>query len=387
MDQANFIRIIERYEKGEASEAEQALLESWYFHYGNETADTGQKMDYDAIQRSIWQQLSGQPQFKPKKTTFLLWHKLVASAAVIFLVAGVYFFYTSQHQRNVSSSGYANDIAPGKVGATLTLASGKKIRLGDVANGKIASEAGITVSKTIDGQVVYEMKADEHITSGHAAMNTLTTAKGETYIVTLPDQSRVWLNAASSLTYPASLNERGLRRVRLEGEAYFEVAKDKKRPFVVESRNQVVTVLGTHFNINSYRNERAVKTALLEGSVKVNPVTGYGNIMKDIERVLKPGQQSSLDGKHVIEVEEANLDEVLAWKDGFFRFNGENVQSIMRKLSRWYDIEVVYEGDMSTEVYYGKVSRSKNISAVLKVLEKSQGVHFKIEGRRVTVLE
>lgn len=373
--------IFERLQAGKATEEEQKLVKEWLL-FGQLPA-SGVSREELLLDIALMDKQVRLPVVT--RGRFRLWPRIAGIAAAVALIVFGVWFYTSHHFNNRKDlPNYTSDIAPGKQGATLTLANGKKIRLTEQAQGKLAEEAGVQISKTASGQLTYEIKGGDAESN---KINTLSTAKGETYIVTLPDKSKVWLNAASSLTYSASLNERGLRRVRLEGEAYFEVTKNKKRPFVVESRNQVVTVLGTHFNINSYRNEPAVKTTLLEGSVRVNPVTGYGNIMRHVEQVLKPGQQSLLDGKHVIEVAEADTDEALAWKDGFFRFNGEDVRSIMRKLSRWYDIEVVYEGNVSAEVYYGKVSRSKNISAVLKVLEKSQGVHFKIEGRRVTVLE
>ena len=332
-----------------------------------------------------------QPEIPEKKIAYVrFWPKIAVAAAIAILILSTWLlFYNKSNEIKPADHflAYKNDIAPGKVGATLTLANGRKIRLGDAANGEIAKETGIKVSKTADGQIIYEITASEALTGNPGATNTLTTAKGETYVLTLPDKSKVWMNASSSLTYYTGLKQHYQRKVMLEGEAYFQVAKDKAHPFIVESRNQVLEVLGTHFNVNSYSDERTVKTTLLEGCVKVNGRAGSGAPMKDVERILKPGQQSELDDKYIIEVAEVNVEDALDWKSGDFNFNGEGVQSIMRKLSRWYNVEVIYEGRFSTERYYGKVSRSKNIGVVLKMLEKSQGVHFKIDGRRVTVLE
>jgi transmembrane sensor len=299
----------------------------------------------------------------------------VAAAAIAFLAIGIYFFISPKAANENKVNTYATDIAPGKQGATLTLASGEKIRLSDAFNGELAKQANVTVSKLANGELMYEIKSHAKGESGSASMNTLTTAKGETYQVRLPDGSQVWLNAASSLTYSANLNERGKRRVRLEGEAYFQISKDKAHPFVVSTAKQEVEVLGTHFNVNAYPDEPSTKTALVEGSVKVNDNT-----------VLKPGEQSILEnGK--IAISPFDPYKVTAWKNGKFVFDEEDIESIMRKLSRWYNVEVIYQGELKDRNFTASISRFDHISKILEKLSYTNKIHFKIEGRRVTVME
>lgn len=211
-----------------------------------------------------------------------------------------------------------------------------------------------------------------------SSYNTLSTARGEQYQVRLPDSSLVWLNAASELKYPSSFNTLKERRVELSGEAYFEVAKNKKQPFVVQADGQEVKVLGTHFNVSSYSDEPDAITTLLEGSVQIS---GNGEV-----KVLKPGERAVRTGNQ-IKVSEADLSEDMAWKNGDFYFNNVGIASIMRQISRWYDVDIIYQGELTDEKFYGTISRSKNIKQVLNVLEKTKSVHFKVEGRRVLIMK
>jgi transmembrane sensor len=230
--------------------------------------------------------------------------------------------------------------------------------------------------------LIYTISSVSNETNKAKDYNTIETPNGGQYQVTLPDGSKVWLNAASSLKFPPSFSRLVNRRVELlRGEAYFEIAKDKNHPFIVKSNGQEVKVLGTHFNINSYSDEQSTKTTLLEGSVKIEIVSG-SRPKKGV--VIRPGQQSILSGER-IRIVDADIESDLAWKNQEFVFKGENIQSIMRKLSRWYDIEVNYNGDCSHLSFYGVLSRSKNISSVLKLMENAGNVKFKIEGKKITV--
>jgi transmembrane sensor len=310
---------------------------------------------------------------EPRKESIKLWMRMAASvAAVILVVVGFYFYNNKNNTVANNHLVVAQDIAPGKVGATLTLANGKKIKLSDAANGELAKEAGISVTKTADGELVYEIKEG---TGDPDNLNTLTTAKGETYMLTLPDHSKVWMNAASSLTYHTSLNE-PIRRVKLEGEAYFEVAEDKAHPFIVETREQEIEVLGTHFNVNSYRNEEKVTTTLLKGSVKVSNQSG--------SKILKPGNQSSVNENSIL-ITDVETERAIAWKNNKFLFENDNIKYIMRMIERWYDVDVVYTGEVPIEKIGGGVSRFGNVSQVLKIIESTGGAHFKIEGRKISV--
>lgn len=307
--------------------------------------------------------------------------RYVAAAAVLLLVSAVLYFYMNSNQGNknprLTAQHEGNDVGPGGSKAILTLADGSEISLTDAANGELATQSGITITKTSDGALVYTAGGTK---SGAVPQyNTISTPAGGQYQVNLPDGSKVWLNARSSLKYPTVFNGPN-RKVTLSGEAYFEIAKDQQRPFTVASNGagnaQEVTVLGTHFNINGYTDEVATKTTLLEGSVKVSSGTN--------SKMLKPGQQSAVsDG---IMVAEVDVNQALDWKNNSFYFADENIRTIMRKLARWYDIDVVYEGKVSELGFGAEISRTKKLSEVLKALETAGRVHFKIEGRRVTVM-
>jgi ferric-dicitrate binding protein FerR (iron transport regulator) len=206
--------------------------------------------------------------------------------------------------------------------------------------------------------------------------NSVSTPRGGKWRINLPDGTAVWLNAASSITYPASFSGSRTRQVELKGEAYFEVAKDKAHPFIVKTDNQEVQVLGTHFNLNSYADEASTKTTLLEGAIKI---TAAGQ-----QKLLKPGEQAILNGK-VLKISAADLETAVAWKNDEFVFKGESIKEIMRVLARWYNIDAEYSGPVTTEEFQGKIGMQKNITEVLQLLELTEAVHFKIEGRKVIV--
>ncbi len=297
--------------------------------------------------------------------------RIVAAASIAFAVmVGGYFYYNSSNINDHKEIVYQNDIAPGKEGATLTLANGQKILINNTLAGNIATQAGVKISKTANGEIIYEVTADEN---KNLTYNTLTTTRGEQTRVRLPDGTIVFLNSTSVLKYPTSFGKE--RKVELTGEAYFEVAHNKAKPFKVMSKGQEVEVLGTHFNINNYTDEVDTRTTLLEGSVRLN-----GNT------ILKPGEQAILSKTGKILVEQVAVDDVIAWTNGKFIFDSESIESIMRKLSRWYNIEVVYEGEVKDKQFAGSISRKDSISKILDKITFTQAAHFKIEGRRVTVI-
>ncbi|MFA4868628.1 MAG: FecR domain-containing protein [Pedobacter sp.] len=317
--------------------------------------------------------ISAQPYKKRLKTN---WHVRTVAAAVFLLIGLGMYFYIIQKDTVLKQSSFAYDVKPGKQGATLTLANGKKIRLSDVSNGEIANQAGISVSKTADGELVYEIKDSG---TDPNQINTLSTAKGETYILKLPDKSRVWMNAASSLTYSATLKKNGKRSVKLEGEAYFEIAKDPLHPFVVETKTQQIQVLGTHFNVNSYADEAVAKTTLLEGSVQVDLMKG------DKKVVLKPGQQSLLSNGQ-IRIQDVDTDESVAWKNGYFQFDGKNLETALLEVSRWYNIEIEYkDNSLRKQALAGSISKYENVNNILKTMELTGALKFSVSGRKVVV--
>ncbi|MCQ6957219.1 FecR family protein [Mucilaginibacter aquariorum] len=364
--------------------AEQHLFELIEKEYQLSEIKQPELSEFRAAQ--IFQQITSQPQTHRKIRS--LWPRIAGVAAIAgMLVISILFkdqFLSIGNQSQVVSSN--QDIAPGKSAATLTLANGRKILLTSVPSGELANESGVTISKTSNGEILYEIKENSETKPGQH--NLLSTAMGETYQVKLPDGSRVWLNAASSLKYPVSFSSLKDRRVELHGEAYFEVAKDKLHPFLVETDGQEVTVLGTHFNIKAYKQDKNIVTTLAEGSVRVgyqaSAWSDHGKIVYKDEVILSPGQQSLLKGE-TISVSKAALEESLAWKDGNFVFNDANIEKIMQDIARWYNIEVLYEGPFPTGAFSGNISRSKNISQILRALESTKLVHFKIEGRKVYV--
>jgi transmembrane sensor len=318
---------------------------------------------------------------KKKKTRS--YNKAAAAAIFILLSIGTYFFYNKKDiQLKSVQNKPAQDILPGGNKAILTLSDGFKIILNDVKTGELAKQAGISVIKTHEGQLIYTITdAGSTADNGEVLYNTIETPRGGKYQVNLPDGSKVWLNAASSLIYPTQF-EGNERKVEVSGEAYFEVTPNKTMPFRVASRNQIIEVLGTHFNVNAYTDEPVIRTTLLEGLVSIKPdrATGLEN------KVLKPGQESLL-GENGIKIQEADIEAVIAWKNGDFIFKEESLASIMRKVSKWYDVDVSYEKGINEKlIFSGLVSRSRNISAILSNMELTGKVHFKIEGRRIIIM-
>lgn len=314
---------------------------------------------------------------------------LAAAVVLLTLTVGLYFYkqFVPEPIRTFPGQITA-DIAPGGNKAILTLADGSEISLTDAENGALARQAGITIRKTAEGQVIYDTGAsaglenEEKESNGQPRYNTITTPRGGQYQINLPDGTKVWLNAASSLTFPQSFSKLRERHVILNGEAYFEVAKRKEQPFKVstnadtEGKAQMIEVLGTHFNINAYNDEESTKTTLLEGSLRVMPRTG--------SFLLRPGQQSILS-QHKIKVIVADMEECMAWKEGYLQFNRADIKTVMRQIARWYDVTVRYEGAVPALEFGGAIQKDLTLVQALKILNKSQ-IHFRIEGREVIVM-
>jgi ferric-dicitrate binding protein FerR (iron transport regulator) len=307
-----------------------------------------------------------------------LYRTWLAAAAVLVLIAFSWWL-VADHNRvkkpSVAVSTRAKDIAPGGNKAILTLADGSQVVLDTAGNGAITKQGSITVIKLDNGQLAYNKEG-----TGSTAVlyNTITTPRGGQYQLVLADGSKVWLNAASSLRFPIAFTGKE-RRVELTGEGYFEVAHDVLKPFHVTVNNMDVQVLGTHFNINSYSDEPAAKTTLLEGRVMI----------KKNEKLvyLNPGQQAILpSGQDNIRVDyHADVEEAVAWKNGLFIFNNTPLEDIMRQIERWYNVDVVYQGNIPQDTFNGNISRNTNLSEVLKVLEYSN-IRFRVEGNTITVL-
>lgn len=370
-------QLLNKYREGICTEEEKALLEKWYFSQPEREFDLSIE-EIDAIGNEIWQKLP----IHHQKRTIKMWPRIAAAMVLATVGVGSYFYFTGNNNQLTE---YATDLAPGGNKAYLTLSDGRRISLTDAKDSKIAEQSGIKISKTADGQLLYEI-SDAALSAKAASgqYNTIDVPKSGQYQVRLPDGTKVWLNSASSLRYPLSFANLSARRVTLTGEAYFEVAHLKKQPFVVKTNAEEVEVLGTHFNVNTYNDEPETKTTLLEGSVKITPATAAQN--KPEEAILKPGEQGVLTAGR-IRISPADTEEALAWKSGYFIFKNEDVKSVMRKVARWYDVDVVYETDTKNITYEGSISRFKNVSELLHKFELTGSLKFKLEGRRITVMK
>ncbi|MGN6420687.1 MAG: FecR family protein [Pseudobacter sp.] len=306
-----------------------------------------------------------------------------AAAVLLLLTAGTYFWRSGlkDKQPDTGIAQSKTDIAPGRDGAILTLADGRKVVLDSLGNGTIANENGTEVVLN-NGQLLYA--DNEKGETGVQQYNTMQTPKGRQFNVTLPDGTRVWLNAASSITFPTAFDGNE-RRVLITGEAYFEVAGNKAKPFFVKIKDKAeVQVLGTSFNVNGYADEPRISTTLLEGSVRMNS----NNSLSESSVMLKPGQQAQLEnnGSKTLSVKQADIDKVMAWRYGAFNFEGASLQEVMRQLTRWYDIEVVYETGIPDIHFVGEMSRDISLAGVLKALEATN-VHFRLENNRRLIVQ
>ncbi|MFA4870376.1 MAG: FecR domain-containing protein [Pedobacter sp.] len=377
----NAEELIDRYLSGNCTLEESNLVERIYEKAAIKRSIDDKSIDFSQIGQESWKHIYGSIH-KESSVNHKLWQWLTVAASIIVMFgAGVWFYKSEYSGLNTNNRVIAkNDVPAGKNAAILKLANGKTISLSDAKTGLVIDASKISYN---DGS---------NITSELKGVNagTISTPKGGQYQVKLPDGTNVWLNSATSLSFSSMSNSSSVRNITLQGEAYFEVAKayskdglgNKQRiPFVVKTAGQEVHVLGTHFNINSYRDKGTTLTTLVEGSIQVN-VGPFHN-----GNVLKPGEQSILMNDNKLKIILANVKEVLAWKNGYFRFNNKRIDQVMTELSRWYNIEVEYEGEISDEKFNGNISKYKNISEVLTMLSYSNAVRFKIEGRRVTVMK
>ena len=369
-----FQEILVRYNSGKASKEEITYLQA-YYNLFDLSPEVLTSLEEERVKASI--KLKIDERLNSRSKTARLNLKRFAAAAVILLAltASLYFALYRGTEPGINPQ-MAVDHAPGRSQATLTLADGKVIALGDASTGKIAQEAGASIVNTENGMLIYaKTMADEQ--QGTAQLNTITTPRGGQYQVVLADGTKVWLNAASSISYPTSFSA-AARVVTLRGEAYFEVTKNKHAPFIVKTDFQEVQVLGTHFNVNAYDDEGITTTTLLEGAVRLK--SGLNT------KVLKPGEQALVNKNagEIALVPDVDMEKVVAWKNGVFSFNNENLQSIMRQISRWYNVEVVYADNIPQEKYFGEISRNSKLSEVCKILELNN-LTFEIDGRTLKV--
>lgn len=358
-------RLIRRYADNQANEEE---LEA-FFHLlrQGEMDELLEKYMKDGGKAASTESL----EHRERRTSRVRKLSPVIAAAVVLVFLGVGISLWSTDKPTHKEPVLIDDVTPGGNKATLTLADGRTISLTEAGNGELAVQSGVAVRKTADGQLVYD-HASKNSNAGPLTYNSISTPRGGQYQVTLPDGSIVWLNAASSLKYPASFSGLGERRVELTGEAYFEVAADKERPFLVVSGGQTIEVLGTHFNVNAYGEDPAARTTLLEGSIRLHS--------KETEEtyILSPGQQAIRHGKG-FQVIEADTESAVAWKNGKFVFNGESLENILLKVARWYDVTIEFQDTKAKGIRFGgTMSRFENISKVLNKLAITGDVQFKM---------
>jgi transmembrane sensor len=407
MDKQAFLSMLDKYQDGTASPAEKRLIEEYYRRL--ELAGTTELSAEEeiALKEAMYKQITSSmverdtPVIPLRRKNY----SLAAAAAVLLLTigAGSYYWLFKQQAapapQQETAKAKPHDLPPGKDAATLTLADGRTIIL-DSASGTISKQGGATVIN-LNGQVSYAKAGDKN-EQAQVVYNTISTARGNQYQLILADGSKVWLNSASSLRFPTAFTG-NTREVELDGEGYFEITTLRLRsgqnmPFHVKTKTQDVEVLGTHFNVNAYKDEETVKTTLLEGKVKVGSrqsAVGSGEKAEGKEQsvILKPGEQAiavasplTTDHSPLTINHSPDLDQVMAWKNGWFEFDNTDLKTVMRQISRWYDVDVRYEMKPDKETYGGRISRNLNLSNILKMLE-TYGVHYRLENKTLVVVK
>lgn len=358
---------------GNITPEEQKILEQWLnTHPGNELIWKQNDTSEEQLGNRLFARVKKDAGVsKPGR---IYW--AAAASIIVLLTAGIYFWYPRSAPATpemAQAIAPPDEIMPGSDKAILTLGDGRQVKL---EGQKVITDGNLKI-RNEDNELIYSE-------SSVISFNTMTTPRGGQYQLRLPDRSRVWLNASSSITYPTvfAANE---RIVEIEGEAYFEIAKNPAKPFKVKRKhpssqnNFEIKVLGTHFNVMAYNDEATAKTTLVEGSVQIEK----GNT----KTLLKPGQQADVNNSdEKIKVLTADIEQATAWKNGMFLFNGTDIKSIMRQLSRWYDFEVKYENASEHRTFSGMISRQTSLSQVLKMLQMTKDVKFKISGRTITVI-
>lgn len=378
----NAKELLQSYQSGTCTEQEKQLVEKWFLLSDAGKASGLAEEDYAKAEAAMWADIDARRSVPAGRSVRKLWFRIAAAAAVVIIAGTWTFHYLRPKTEPVQV--LVNDVAPGGNKAILTLGNGKKISLTDAVNGQLAQEKGVNVVKEGEGRVSYTDNAGDAATAA-SRINMISTPRGGRFEIQLPDGTMVWLNAATTITFPASFAGLKERRIKLNGEAYFEVKRNEAVPFRIDMGSQQIEVLGTHFNASNYNDEPAVRTTLVEGSVKVN------SLLKSAEGkfaavILKPGEQSVLvNGR--LDVTAVDAEAFAEWRNNVFCFKAQRVESAMRQLSRWYDVEVEYSGSVPKDELTGYISRSIPLSKTIKMLEQiSEGeIGFRLSGRKLIV--
>jgi hypothetical protein len=375
--------ILAKYEAGTITEDELLVLENWYASFeGNPDLIDSLSAEErvfrkNQLQEKIFDQIDAETSTSlapPKKRFFLhpgnrLWQ---AAASLIFLCAVSFYIFKQQaDQSPIPAKEQSSSIHPATNKATLTLGNGEKILLDESKNGELSTEGNIHINKLKSGNLVYT--AGKNVDKVH--VNTLTTPRGGRYQLTLADGTQVWLNAQSSISYPSAFRGSS-REVSISGEVYFEVAHNAAMPFRVRSENQVIEVLGTHFNVNTYKAEARTKTTLLSGSIALTHA--HQRLM------LKPGEQGIVAGESM-SIKNVDPTEVIAWKEGYFDFTDADIGSVVDELGRWYNVDIQYQGATTSETFTGRIPRSWSFEKVLHLLKTFKSIQVEMQGRRLIV--
>ena len=386
--------MLDRYLKNQANTKEKEKLDEFFEENSNSIEASKSIENVSKLEDKIFNyiQFGIKEQVKKESTLNRMpYLQVAASILVIFLFSTTIYFYrsslASKSQLPIAqSAAKLEDKQPAKNIAILTLGNNSQIVLDEASSGEIAQEGGVSILKTDKGELVYKIRNSNNLSNNDLnKYNTISTPMGGKFKVILPDGSLVLLNAASTLKYPVHFDEK-LRKVSFTGEAYFEIAKleDKRKkrvPFYVYSNDQIVEVLGTHFNINSYDNEEYSKTTLLEGSVKITNEKSAATA-----KILKPGQQAVIKrGDVQTKILIADEAQALAWKDGYFLFKNTNIKDVVNELERWYNVDIQYDDAMEFENITGYISRNVKISSVLKMLQLSGIVNYEISGSKIII--
>lgn len=404
---ADIVQLIYKYIRNDLSVAEEARLNDWLQEsvmnrrFFEEVTATGhlfaeamarERVDKQLNVDDAWRRLStvGLPtidthHIEPSQPARLIRLRIVkyvvAASVTLLVISGAYLLLRPRAKQditvtNTTTQTHSHDVAPNTKAPTLILADGTVVLLDSTQQGTLAKQGNTNVIKKANGQIVYTPAASA---GGEMLYNTMTVPKGGNVVsLALADGSKVWLNAASSIRYPAAFSGTE-RKVEITGEAYFEVAHNASMPFKVSRGNVDVEVLGTHFNVNAFPEEKDIKVTLLEGSVKVN---------RQKEAImLKPGEQAVVGPQSPLATNHSpDIEQVMAWKNGMFMFNNTGIENIMQQIERWYDVTVYYEGDIKRWTFNGQISRYSNVSKVLEMMEATGTIHFRVEDRKIYVM-